>query len=110
MKTKNKWICRKIGVKTPRQLILESAAKVITGIVNTGRPYQQFNQLTFPRRVRKTAKLNTMRVPRTQKGRRTTFFRLVRIFNNLPDDLKFLHPKMFKKVIAKRSIQEVPID
>ena len=110
MKTKNKWICRKIGVKTPRQLILESGAKVITGIVNTGKPFQQFNQLIFPRRFRKTARLNTKKVPRTQKGRRTTFYRLVSIFNNLTDDLKFLHPKIFKKVISKRAIQEIPIN
>ena len=110
MKTKNKWICRKIRVKTPRQLILESGAKVISGIVNPGRPYQLYNQLIFPRKFRKTARLSTKKVPHTQKGRRTTFYRLVSIFNSLADNLKFLHPKIFKRAISKRAIQEIPID
>merc|ERR1711954_374335 len=38
LKTKNKWICRKVGVKMLRQIILQAGAKIINSIVNTGRP------------------------------------------------------------------------
>ena len=110
LKMKNKWICQKIGVKSPRQLILEAGAKMINGVVKTGRPYQLYNQIIFPRKFRKTARLNTVKVPRTQKAKRSTFYQIVGIFNSLSDDLKFLHPKIFKKVIAKRTILEIPVD
>ena len=110
LKTKNKWICRQIKVKSPRQLILEAGAKLIHRIVNQRSPPQIYEQLTFPRLIRKTARIGVSNVPRTQKCKRSTIYQVVKIFNNLPNNLKFVPPKLFKKLISKRSIQEIPTD
>ena len=56
-KTKNEYICNQIGKKTPRQLILEASVKFMHKIVNLQRPPEIYNQLIFPRKLRKNAKL-----------------------------------------------------
>ena len=53
LKTKNSYICKKIGKKTRRQLITEAGAKFIHKIINTQKPAEIFNFLIFPRNFRK---------------------------------------------------------
>ena len=110
MKTKNALICRKIGKKTPRQLILEAGAKFINKIINTQTPPEIFKQLVFPRKFRKNTKIYTKRAPRTQKCRRSTVYSSLTIFNSLHHSLRYLHPKIFKRLIEKRRILEIPTD
>ena len=87
---------------------MEAGSKIIHKVVNTGQPPQIFNLLTFPRIMRNTARINIKNVPRTKKCRRSTIYRIAKIFNNLPNNLKWVHPKMFKRAISKRKIQEIP--
>ena len=110
VKTKNEYICRKIGMKTPRQLILQASVKFMHKIVNTQMPPEIFNQIIFPRRFRKNAKLHTKRVPNTKRGKRSTIYKSLNLFNALHSSLKFVHPKVFKKLIEKRKIMEIPDD
>ena len=110
IKTKNSYICRKIGKKTPRQLILEAGAKFINKIINTQTPPEIYNQLVFPRKFRKNTKIYTMRAPRTNKCRRSTIYRTLGIFNSLHHSLRYTHPKIFKRLIEKRRILEIPVD
>ena len=109
-KTKNEYICRKIGMKTPRQLILQASVKFMHKVVNTQMPPEIFNHLIFPRRFRKNAKLHTKRVPNTKRGKRSTIYKSLSLFNALHSSLKFVHPKVFKKLIEKRKIMEIPDD
>ena len=39
LKTKNEYICQKIGVKTPRQLMLQASLKFMHKIVNNQTPH-----------------------------------------------------------------------
>ena len=50
LKTKNEFVCRKIGKKTPRQLIVEEGVKFMHRCINTQCPNKIFDELTFPRR------------------------------------------------------------
>ena len=45
---KNKWICKQINVKTPRQLMAEAAAKEMHRIINTQAPPEIYKMLVFP--------------------------------------------------------------
>ena len=54
---------RKIGKKTPRQLILEAGAKFISKIINTQTPPEIYNMLVFPRKFRKNVKIFTKSAP-----------------------------------------------
>ena len=110
LKTKNAYICRKIGIKTPRQLILEAGAKFMHKIVNTQTPPEIFDQLTFPRKFRRNARINIKTSPRTKKCRRSTIYSTLALFNSLHSSLKYVHPKIFKKLIEKRKILEIPGD
>ena len=65
--TKNEWICRKISVKRPRQLIAGASAKVMHTIVNAQAPPEIFKILVFPRKFGKTAKISINTAPRTQR-------------------------------------------
>ena len=110
MKTKNSYICRKIGIKTPRQLILEAGAKFISKVINTQTPPEIYNFLVFPRKFRKNAKIFTKKAPRTKRCRRSTIYSTLEIFNSLHHSLKYNHPKIFKRLIEKRRILEIPVD
>ena len=110
IKTKNEWICRKIGVKTPRQLITEAGLKFINKVVNTQMPPEIFKVLEFPKRFRKTAQISTINHPRTIKCRRSFIYKALKQYNALHSSLKYLHPKIFKRIIQKRKILEVPVD
>ena len=110
LKTKNAVICRKIGKKTPRQLILEEGAKFMAKIVNTQNPPEIFSMLIFPRKFRKNALIRTKNTPRTKKCRRSTLYSTLAIFNSLHHSLKYNHPKIFKRLIEKRKILEIPFD
>ena len=110
MKTKNEFICKKIGCKTTRQLIIQEGLKFISRIVNTQTPPQIFKMLKFPRKPRKNALIQTTRTPRTIKCKRSIIYKTIRQFNSLHSSIKFLHPKLFKVAIEKRSIIEVPDD
>ena len=46
--TKNETICRRIGVKTPRQLIVEASVKASHTVINTQKPPEIFKMLIFP--------------------------------------------------------------
>ena len=107
---KNEWICKQIKVKTPRQLITEAAAKEMHRIVNTQAPPELYKLLVFPTHFRKAAKISLNHYPRTKKCRRSLFYKSLQQFNSLPEDLKYCHPKMFKRMIKKRRIREVPDD
>ena len=50
LKTKNIWICKKIGVKTPRQMITDAGLKFIHSVVNKQMPPEIFKLLKFPKR------------------------------------------------------------
>ena len=80
LNTKNKWICRKIKVKSTRQLILEAGVKVIQRIVNTGQPRQIFSQLIFPRNMCNTARIRLANVPRTKKCKGSTIYQMIWLF------------------------------
>ena len=108
--TKSEWICGQIGVKTPKQLVIEAALKNIHKIVNHQKPPHLFKMLEFPRLFRRAASISTINAPRTIKCRRSTIYKLVKYFNQLHPSLKYCHPKLFKKVIEKRSILEIPDD
>ena len=97
-----------IGVKTPRQMMAEAAAKAMHSVVNTQQPPELYKMLLFPRHFRKAAKIGLKTYPRTKKCRRSIFYKALAQFNDLPDDLKYTHPKMFKRLVKKRRIREVP--
>ena len=107
-KTKNEWLCKKIGVKTPRQLMAEAAAKAMHSVINTQQPPEIFKLLVFPKHFRKAAQVGLKSYPRTKKCRRSIFYRALMQFNDLPEELRYCHPKMFKRMVRKRRIREVP--
>ena len=108
--TKNPWICRKIGVKTTRQQILEACLNFTHKMVNKQTPRHLFGHLRIPRHFRPKAKLSIIDPPRTKKCRRSFFYKAIRQFNDLPHALKYTSIKDFKKKISKRTIREVPDD
>ena len=110
IKTKNAWICRKIGVKTPRQLVLEAGLKFIHRTINTQMPHEIYQYIKFPKRYKKSANLTTFTNPKTIKSRRCLIYKSIRLFNSLHSSLKFIHPKLFKTSIEKRKILEIPDD
>merc|ERR1711954_462511 len=110
IKTKNIWICKKIGVKTPRQLITDAGLKFIHSVVNKQMPPKIFKLIKFPRRFRKAAQISTFHQPRTIKCRRSYIYKALRQFNTLHSSLKFSPTKTFKKALHKRKILEVPDD
>merc|ERR1711954_513888 len=55
--TKNEIICKQAGVKTPRQLMAEAAAKVMHTIINTKAPPVLYKMLVFPTYFRRAAKI-----------------------------------------------------
>ena len=108
--TNTEWICNQIGVKTPRQLIIEAALKTIHRVVNNQKPPHLFNQLEFPRLFRQVTSIKVADAPRTIRCRRSTLYKSVRQFNQLHPSLKYCHPKLFKEAIERRNILEVPDD
>ena len=106
--TKNEWICRKIGVKTPRQLVTEAAAKAMHSVIDLQAPPELYKMLEFPKHFRKAALVGLKEYPRTKKCRRSLFYTALRHFNNLPEDIKYCHPHIFKRLVKKRRIREVP--
>ena len=110
IKTKNEYVCRKIGKKTPRQLIVEAGVKFMHKVVNSQLPHEIYEQIIFPRKFRKNAKITLKRIPRTAKCRRCLIYKATRMFNELHSSLKFIHPKVFKRLIEKRKILEIPDD
>ena len=108
--TNTEWICSQIGVKTPKQLIIEAALKTIHRVVNCQKPPQLYNFLEFPRFFRKASNIQVVNAPRTIRCRRSTIYKSVRQFNQLHPSLKYCHPKLFKSIIEKRNILEVPDD
>ena len=108
LNTNSLWICNQIGVTTPEQLIVEAAIKSMHRVINTQKPPHIFNQIVFQRNFRLAANLSTIHNPRTVRCRRSLFYKSLRQFNNLKPNLKYCHPKQFKKIIEKRDILEVP--
>ena len=110
LNTESSWICRKIGVKSPRQQILEASMKLVHKIINTQLPAQIFNMLSFSTHFRISAPVRVKNCPRTIKCRRSTIYKAIRTFNGLENNIKYIHPKTFKAVIAKKTIREIPYD
>merc|ERR1711954_499064 len=94
--TKNHWICKKVGVKTPRQQILEASMKIIHKVINTQTPRQIFNKLSFSTHFRICAPVRVRDSPRTIKCRRSTIYKAIQTFNKLDNNIKYIHPKTFK--------------
>ena len=109
-KMKNEYICKQIGKKSPRQLMIQEGLKFISKVINTQMPKQIYNLLKFPRKPRKNMKIETKRTPRAIKCRRTLIYKALRQFNALHSSIKFLHPRLFKRAIEKRRILEIPDD
>ena len=40
----------------------------------------------------------------------TAHFQTIRTFNTLSNELKYVHPRMFKLLIRKKTIKEIPDD
>ena len=57
-----------------------------------------------------TARIRLANVPQTKKCKRSTIYQMIGLFNGLPNELKFLPPKTFKRIISKRSIAGIPDD
>merc|ERR1711954_309752 len=70
----------------------------------------QSPMLVFPRNFRKAAPLSSISHPRTQKCKRATFYHALRQFNAPPDEIKYCHLKLIKRLLEKRKRKEVPID
>ena len=62
----------------------------------------------FPKHFRKAAQVGLKSYPRTKKCSRSIFYRALMQFNDLPEELRYCHPKMFKRMVRKRRIREVP--
>merc|ERR1711954_424056 len=95
IKTKNIWICKKIGVKTPRQMITDAGLKFIHSVVNKQMPPEIFKLLKFPKRFRKAALISTHHQPRTKKCRRVYIYKAIKQFSALHNSIKFLPLKTF---------------
>ena len=67
LKTKNEYICKKIGMKTPRQLITKAGLQFIHRVINTQMPMDIFDVLVFRRKMRRNAKINTITKHQTIK-------------------------------------------
>ena len=95
-------------MKTPRQMVLEAAAKIMHSVINTQAPPELYKMLEFPKHFRKAAPVGLKSYPRTKKCRRSLFYTALRQFNDLPEDLKYCTPQIFKRLVNKRKICEVP--
>ena len=67
--TKNEWIQKQVGVKSPRQLVIQEALKTIHKIVNFQSPPQLYKLIRFPRIFRKAASITIKDPPRTIRCR-----------------------------------------
>ena len=103
-------LCRKIGVKMTRQQIIEASLKFTHKMSNMKKPKQLFKLLRIPRHFRPTSTLAIINPPRMKKCHRSLFYKLMRQFNDLPNHLKYISPKDFKKEIGRQTIREVPDD
>merc|ERR1711954_637449 len=101
LKMKNIWICKKIGVKTPRQLITDAGLKFIHSVINKQKPPELYKLIKFPKKFRRAAQISTYHQPRTKKCRRSYFYKAIRQFDALHNSLKFLPQKTFKKALLK---------
>lgn len=108
--TKNEWVYKQIGDKSPRQLIVQEALKTIHEVINYQSLPEIYKLLRFPRSFRKAISISVSNPPKTIRCRKTTIYKAIRQFNMLHNLLKFSHTKIFKRQIEKCKIQEVPND
>ena len=102
-----KKICAASKWNIPTQMIIKSSATNIHQIVSTRRPEKVIDLIKMPR-TRTKAKMTTKHRPRTKIYPRTTISAGIDLYNQLPDELKSLDDKEFKRRIKKMTLSYLP--
>ena len=87
-------------METPEQAIKKQSAQFTHKIFTNRKPKQICDLIRFPR-TRKKAKFSLMNKHIGSKFERTTLFQCIKTYNSLPDDMKTMTEKEFKKKLPK---------
>ena len=100
-------ICNSIGWDGPRQMITKQTAFIMKKILSNHKPKQLFEQVRQPR-TRTKAKLGKMFKTQTKTGKKTFLNHGIEVYNCLPDELKEMSVKQFKRKLKKTYIHYIP--
>ena len=93
-------------METPVQAINKQSAQFTHKIFTKCKPKQIFDLIQFPR-TRKKAEFSLVNKHIGSKFEKTTLFQCVKTHNSLPDDMKTITEKMFKKKLPEIHITPV---
>ena len=100
-------ICGSIGWSNPRQMIIKETAIMMHKILTKQKPEQIFSYIRPPR-TRARAKLGKNFETKTKICKRTFINQGIQVYNSLPENLKALNLKQFKREIKKSYIHYIP--
>ena len=93
-------ICKSLKWDIPSQQICKSSAKFAHSIQFSRRPIQLACQIRFPR-TRSKAKLSLKIKSKNEKYDRNALTQAIKIYNQIPDNMKLLPPKKFAMALKK---------
>ena len=109
-KEKCKDTCKVIGVHLPSQVLINCAAAFSHKVVRTKKPLTIFKTIHTPHFPRACQELSSILSARTIRRKRCLLYRITKIFNNIPAELKMLNPNIFKLRLKKYDIADTSID
>ena len=103
-------ICLAIEEPLPKQLLKRYLFSFAHKVIHQKRPRTIYNTLKFPTFPRKCKDIFSSLQARTDRRKRTLTLRVPKIFNSIPQELKYVNPQVFKTRIKKYDIADIPID
>ena len=88
-------ICEAIGLPMPREVIAQSTATFMHKIHTYQSPTQLFNEMRYPIRSCRNARLVPKTVPPTERSRRSLIYAGISLLSKVPKEFFSLNPDAF---------------
>ena len=97
-------ICKGVGKKVSHEEFYDHCAKFVQKLIYTKEPKSILDQLRMPR-SRQNAKIGLKVCPRNKKFKSTFINKIPEVYSSIPDNLRGVKPRLFKKKIKKTRIK-----
>ena len=99
----NSKLCKSLNWDIPSQMILKKSMIFTHKMILTMKPKKLISLIRFPK-LRRNPKFTLKYNPKTEKFKRNMIYESLRIYNELPQDMKKMSMKQFKKAMKNHYI------
>ena len=103
-------ICKSITADLPQQVLIKHASIYAHKVITTKQPQAIFETIRFLTHRKLCQELTSKISARTRKRKRCLVHQIPKLYNNIPDKIKYLNHKKFKGKICKLHMAKAEVD